>query len=84
MTPWTWRRTATRRATRSVAPLALAGDDTDAKHAAIRLYNQLGFDALDIGMLAESWRLDPGQPAFVVPQNLARLRANVAAAKRTT
>ena len=64
--------------------LALAGDDADAKHVLIVLYNQLGFDALDIGVLAESWRLDPGQPAFVVPQNLEQLRANVAAAKRIT
>lgn len=32
--------------------------------------------------LAESWRVDPGQPAFVTQQNLAELTANVAHAKR--
>jgi pyrroline-5-carboxylate reductase len=30
----------------------------------------------------ESWRIDAGQPAFVVRQNLAELKANVAKAKR--
>jgi predicted dinucleotide-binding enzyme len=42
--------------------LALAGDDTDAKRLVSQLYDQLGFDAVDIGGLAESWRLDPGRP----------------------
>jgi predicted dinucleotide-binding enzyme len=50
----------------------------------IELYHRFGFDAPDIGPLAESWRLDPGQPAFVVRQNLEQLRANVARARRTT
>jgi 8-hydroxy-5-deazaflavin:NADPH oxidoreductase len=62
--------------------LALSGDDPAAKQLVASLYNEFGFDALDIGGLGESWRLDPGQPAFVVPQNLAELKANVAAAKR--
>jgi predicted dinucleotide-binding enzyme len=46
------------------------------------LVNESGFDALDIGGLGESWRIDTGQPAFVVRQNLAELKANVARAKR--
>jgi 8-hydroxy-5-deazaflavin:NADPH oxidoreductase len=62
--------------------LALAGDDPAAKQLVASLYNEFGFDALDIGGLGESWRLDPGQPAFVVPQNLAELKANVARATR--
>ena len=64
--------------------LTLAGDDPEAKELVIRLYNQFGFDALDIGGLSETWRLDPGQPAFVVRQNLEQLRANVASARRKT
>jgi predicted dinucleotide-binding enzyme len=62
--------------------LALAGDDPAAKHLVARLYNEFGFDALDIGSLAESWRVDAGQPAFVTRQNLAELKANVAKATR--
>jgi 8-hydroxy-5-deazaflavin:NADPH oxidoreductase len=62
--------------------LALSGDDPAAKQLVASLYNEFGFDALDIGGLGESWRLDPGQPAFVVPQNLAELKANVARATR--
>jgi predicted dinucleotide-binding enzyme len=62
--------------------LALAGDDAEAKAFVARLYNQFGFDALDIGGLDESWRVDAGQKAFVTHQNLAELKENVANAKR--
>jgi 8-hydroxy-5-deazaflavin:NADPH oxidoreductase len=62
--------------------LALAGDDPAAKDLVTGLYHEFGFDALDLGGLAESWRVDPGQPAFVTRQNLAELKANVAQAKR--
>jgi 8-hydroxy-5-deazaflavin:NADPH oxidoreductase len=63
--------------------LALAGDDAAARHFVAGLYNEFGFDALDIGGLAESWRLDPGQLAFVTRQNRAELTANVASAQPT-
>jgi len=62
--------------------LALAGDDPGAKRLVAQLYDQFGFDAVDIGGLAESWRLDPGQPAFVVRQNADQLKLNVAKAAR--
>jgi len=62
--------------------LALAGDDPAAKQLVARLYNEFGFDAVDIGGLDESWRVDAGQPAFVTRQNVAELKANVAKAKR--
>jgi 8-hydroxy-5-deazaflavin:NADPH oxidoreductase len=62
--------------------IALSGDDPAAKRLVSDLYNEFGFDAVDIGGLAESWRVDPGQPAFVVRQNAAALRANVANATR--
>jgi 8-hydroxy-5-deazaflavin:NADPH oxidoreductase len=64
--------------------LALTGDDPAAKQLVAGLYNEFGFAALDIGGLDESWRLDPGQPAFVAVQNLAELKANVAKANRDT
>ena len=62
--------------------LALAGNDPAAKQLVAGLYQEFGFDALDIGGLDESWRIEAGQPAFVIRQNLAELRTNVARAKR--
>lgn len=62
--------------------LALAGDDPAAKKLVAGLYDEFGFDAVDLGRLDESWRVDPGQRAFVTRQNLAELKANVAGAKR--
>jgi 8-hydroxy-5-deazaflavin:NADPH oxidoreductase len=62
--------------------LALAGDDPAAKQLVANLYDEFGFDAVDIGGLDESWRVDAGQPAFVARQNVAELEANVAKAKR--
>ena len=63
--------------------LALAGDDPAAKRLVASLYDEFGFDAVDIGGLDESWRVDAGQPAFVTRQNVAELKANVAKAKRS-
>jgi 8-hydroxy-5-deazaflavin:NADPH oxidoreductase len=62
--------------------LALAGDDPAAKQLVAGLYHEFGFDAVDIGGLDESWRVDAGQPAFVTRQNVAELTANVAKARR--
>lgn len=64
--------------------LAVAGDDADAKRMVADLYNQVGFDTVDIGGLDESWKVDRGQPAFIVRQNADELRANLALAKRQT
>ena len=61
--------------------LALAGDDPAARQMVAKLYDEFGFDTVDLGGLAESWRVDPGQAAFVTHQNAAELRANVASAK---
>jgi 8-hydroxy-5-deazaflavin:NADPH oxidoreductase len=62
--------------------LALAGDDPAAKKLVAGLYDEFGFDTVDLGGLDESWRVDPGQRAFVTRQSLAELRANVASARR--
>jgi len=62
--------------------LALAGDDPAARQLVARLYDEFGFDTVDLGGLDESWRVDAGQPAFVTRQNAAELEANVAKARR--
>jgi 8-hydroxy-5-deazaflavin:NADPH oxidoreductase len=62
--------------------LGYAGDDPAAKQAAADLYEAFGFDAVDVGGLADAWRLDVDQPTFVVRQNHDELVANLAAAQR--
>ncbi len=62
--------------------LALAGDDRAAKQLVAGLYDEFGFDAVDIGGLDESWRIEAGQPAFVVRQDVAELKTNLARARR--
>jgi 8-hydroxy-5-deazaflavin:NADPH oxidoreductase len=63
--------------------LPIAGDDVDAKKTVARLLDQFGFDALDVGPLAEGWRFQRDTAAYVAGrQNLAELQANLAVAKR--
>ena len=62
--------------------LGYAGDDSDAKQVAADLYETFGFDAVDVGGLADAWRLDVDQPTFVVRQNRDELVANLARARR--
>lgn len=47
--------------------LAVAGGDPEAKQAVRRALDALGYDALDLGPLAEGWRTQPGQPAYGTP-----------------
>jgi 8-hydroxy-5-deazaflavin:NADPH oxidoreductase len=62
--------------------IAIAGDDADAKQLVAGLIDEFGFDVVDLGGLAESWRVDPGQKGFVTRQTAGELRANAAAARR--
>ncbi|MEU6198229.1 NADPH-dependent F420 reductase [Streptomyces sp. NPDC047061] len=47
--------------------LPIAGDDPTAKADVARLLDLLGYDAVDIGTLADSWRSEPGTPVYVQP-----------------
>jgi len=51
--------------------LPIAGDDT-AKTQVGQLLDALGYDAVDIGTLADSWRSEPGTPVYVQPYMAAR------------
>jgi hypothetical protein len=44
--------------------LSVAGDDARAKAVVLGLLDALGFDGLDAGTLADSWRQQPGTPAY--------------------
>ncbi len=45
--------------------LPVAGDDADAKAEVVELLDLVGYDAVDIGGLGDSWRTEPGSPAYV-------------------
>jgi 8-hydroxy-5-deazaflavin:NADPH oxidoreductase len=62
--------------------IAIAGDDAAAKQMVAGLVGEFGFDVVDLGGLAESWRVDPGHKGFVTRQTAGELRVNAAAARR--
>ncbi|MCW2893035.1 MAG: oxidoreductase coenzyme F420-dependent [Actinomycetia bacterium] len=57
---------------RTVIPVA--GDNPAARAVVLELADQLGFDGLDAGPLAESWRQQPGTPVYTtdLPLDAAR------------
>ena len=63
--------------------LATASDFPEAAELVTRLYDEFGLDAVNIGPLSESWRVERDRPAYVVRQNAAELRDNLAKAPRT-
>jgi predicted dinucleotide-binding enzyme len=47
--------------------LPIAGDDAGAKAAVTAFLDSIGYDAVDAGSLADSWRQEPGSPAYGAP-----------------
>ncbi|MGI8590738.1 MAG: NADPH-dependent F420 reductase [Nakamurella sp.] len=74
--------------------LIIAGDDTDSKRIATEFLDAIGYNAYDAGPLADSWRFERDQPAYVMPYvengdfdnpspaNAAKLEALLARATR--
>jgi predicted dinucleotide-binding enzyme len=62
--------------------LAVAGDDADAKATVTRLIDELGFDVVDVGPLADSWRIEPGTPGYGPRLDADGMREALAAASR--
>jgi len=62
--------------------LPIAGDDDEAKVVVQGLVDELGFDVVDAGPLAEGWRFQRDTPAYVTGFDVAELRVRLAAAKR--
>ncbi len=60
--------------------LATSSDYADAVQVVTDLYNQFGFDTVNVGPLSESWRVERDQPAYVIRQNRDELVANLAKA----
>jgi predicted dinucleotide-binding enzyme len=62
--------------------LSVAGDDRAAKATVMSLVEDTGFDAIDGGSLAESWRQQPVTRAYCSALSAKGLRAALAAADR--
>jgi 8-hydroxy-5-deazaflavin:NADPH oxidoreductase len=62
--------------------LPVAGDDPSAKTLVLHLIDELGFDGVDAGTLAESWRQQPGTPVYGAEMNIERAQTALAAARR--
>jgi hypothetical protein len=71
------------RGTRGRIALSVAGDSSDAKAAVLRLVDDLGFDPVDGGALDDSWRQQPGTPAYCRDLEAAALRRALAEADRS-
>jgi 8-hydroxy-5-deazaflavin:NADPH oxidoreductase len=73
--------------------LPIAGDDAAAKAAVTAFLGSIGYDAVDAGPLADSWRQEPGTPVYGspygpysdemgTPADAARIRADLVGAHR--
>ncbi|WP_138414780.1 NADPH-dependent F420 reductase [Sinomonas gamaensis] len=62
--------------------LAIAGDDADAKSEVARLIDAFGFDTVDAGPLAEGWRFQRDEPAYIHRLDRESLTRALGEAKR--
>ncbi len=65
------------------AALPVAGNLPEARARVMRLVDELGFDPLDAGSLDDSWRQQPGTPAYAADLDALRLQQALAAAERS-
>ena len=63
--------------------LSVAGDSADAKATVLRLVDDLGFDPVDGGQMDDSWRQQPGTPAYCRDLGAPALRRALAEADRS-
>ena len=62
--------------------LAIAGDDEEAKSTVAALIDDFGFDVVDLGPLAEGWRVQPDTPGYGLELDAEGLRRAAADAQR--
>ncbi|MFW0716385.1 NADPH-dependent F420 reductase [Pedobacter sp. N23S346] len=55
--------------------LSVAGNDEEQKQVVMKLINEIGFDAIDGGLLSDSWRQQPGEPAYCQDLDQENLKA---------
>jgi predicted dinucleotide-binding enzyme len=71
------------RGTKGRIALSAAGDRVDDKAAVLRLIDDVGFDPVDAGDLDNSWRQQPGTPAYCHDLDDAALRRALAEPDRS-
>jgi len=62
--------------------IPISGDDDAAKSLVSDLVSMTGFDTVDAGTLEESWRLQPGTPAYCTELTADELKTALAAADK--
>jgi predicted dinucleotide-binding enzyme len=62
--------------------IPVAADRDSDRAVAMRLVEETGFDAVDAGVLAESWRQQPGAPVYCTDRTAAEMPAWLAAAEK--
>ncbi|GMU00023.1 NAD(P)-binding domain-containing protein [Corallococcus caeni] len=63
--------------------LPVAGDPPEHRAKVLKLVEELGFDAIDAGSLADSWRQQPGTPVYTHDLDAAGVKKALAAAERS-
>jgi predicted dinucleotide-binding enzyme len=62
--------------------LPVAGDDPNAKAKVLKLVDEIGFDGVDAGTLAESWKQQPGTPVYGTNRDIEGVRQGLLDAER--
>ena len=62
--------------------ISIAGDNQEHKKIVTQFVDLTGFDTVDAGSLAESWRQQPGTPAYCTELNIEELKMALAAAEK--
>lgn len=62
--------------------LPIAGDDAAARQQVAAFLNEIGYDAVDAGPLAESWRFERGMPGYCIPLRSASMARALQAAEK--
>lgn len=62
--------------------IPVAADEDDHRALAMSLVEQTGFDAVDAGVLADSWRQQPGAPVYCTDRTAEEMPALLAVAEK--
>jgi 8-hydroxy-5-deazaflavin:NADPH oxidoreductase len=70
------------KSSKSRIALPVSGDNDRSKDLVMALIDEVGFDTVDAGPLSESWRYQPGTPAYCVDPMIQQLPSLLQRAKR--
>lgn len=73
---------ARRRGSKGRIALPVSGDDLKSKRLVMALVDKIGFDVIDAGPLSESWRYQPGTPAYCPDPTIEQLSTLLQRAER--